>query len=545
MAAAASTTKSKPSPPRQCRLPITILPNSGRIKIRIETGGKAVLYDRPGPRGRQNANGRHGSYPSAAVPVGAIRFDETVWRVYDSVHYDTGLNQHFLAVRLTDEERRQAASITHGWARYEDLDKNHPISAGKTSRRSRFVQYRKSVVLISLFDGICGGRVAMDRLPDHFNVVATFSSEKDANAKAVVHRYDPTIVELPDVQDIDRVVVWKQILGNAKVREAMQCTYYPDDLQFIVLAGPPCQDLSRANMNSSGVVKGALAGERSRLFFHVPRIVRYIADAVHPVWGQLCTHYLVENVEMSARNEKLFTTFLDNVPPWRVDFNEGGCCASLMSRRRLYFSSVESAPEGGRNPIGRDKFARAQCIHPAKAEGKTVDDVLAAVGYGEWKFANAIGGQLPTLTRRKEQGGQDRYLIEHRDDPTRTRDAPQILNEDLLGFPRNHTQRGADNRLLSEAERRLLLGNTFCVFHVQYLLKKMHGGICQPSDLRRGGLKMPRLPQDLCADMLAQPNLADRKLFLDAEKVINEILKFGDYDQKLKNTLWASLVPRK
>ena len=482
--------------------------------------------------------------------MGAVRFDETDWRDYDSVHYDAGLNQHFLAVRLTDGEcARQAAAgggrqaCTHGWARYEDLA--HPISAGKTSRRSRFVQYRKSVVLISLFDGIGGGRVAMDKLSDEFNVVATFSSEKDPNAKAVVQRYDPTIVELPDVQDIDRVVVWKQILGNARVREAMQCTYYPDDLQFLVIAGPPCQDLSRANMSSSGVVKGALAGERSRLFFHVPRIVRYVADAVHPVWGQLCTHYLVENVEMSARNEKLFTTFLDNVPPWRVDFNDGGCCASLMSRRRLYFSSAKSAPEGRRNPIGLDDFARKRCIHPAKAEEKTVDDVLAAVGFGEWKFSNVIGGHLPTLTRRKEQGGQDRYLIEHRDDPTRTRDAPQLLNEDLLGFPRNHTQRGPDNRLLTEAERRLLLGNTFCVFHVQHLLKKIHDGICEPSNLRRHGRKMPRLPQNLCADMLAQTKLADRKLFLDAEKVINEILKFGEYDQKLKNTLWASLVPKK
>ena len=216
-----------------------------------------------------------------------------------------------------------------------------------------------------------------------------------------------------------------------------------------------------------------------------------------------------------------------------------------MSRRRLYFTSVNSAPEGRRNPIGRNDFASERCIHPAKAEGKTIDDVLAAVGFGEWKFSNAIGGQLPTLTRRKEQGGQDRYLIEHREDSSRTRDAPQILNEDLLGFPRNHTQRGPDNTLLTEAERRLLLGNTFCVFHVQYLLKKMHGGICEPFDLRRQGLKMPRLPQDLCADMLAQTNLADRKMFSDAEKVINEILKFGDYDQKLKNTLWASLVPSK
>ena len=177
------------------------------------------------------------------MEVGAIRFDEADWRAYDSVHYDAGLNQHFLAVMLTQEEcARQvttgggrSASHSHGWARYEDLA--HPISAGKTNRRSRFVQYRKSVVLVSLFDGIGGGRVAMDKLKDEFSVVATLSSEKDPNAKAVVQRYDSTIVELPDVQDIDRVVVWKQILGNARIREAMQCTYYPDELQVIVIAG--------------------------------------------------------------------------------------------------------------------------------------------------------------------------------------------------------------------------------------------------------------------------------------------------------------------
>jgi len=275
------------------------------------------------------------------------------------------------------------------------------------------------------------------------------------------------------------------------------------------------------------------------MFFHVPRIVRYISDFV----GKLSTHYLVENVEMTDDTKRIFTEYLDGIRPWKVDFNSGGCCASLMSRRRLYFTSV--MPDGGQ--LGLNNFARANCIHPAKAEGKKVDDVLAALGFGDWKFANAIDGTLPTLTRREHQGGQERYIIQHREDTTRTRDAPQILNEDLLGFPLDHTKRGVDNRLLTEAERRLLLGNTFCVYHVQYLMKKMHEIICEPPSLYELGGKIPKLPQDLTADKLTQTDLSrkDEKLYSDTSEVISGILKFQDYDNNLKGTLWASLIPKR
>ena len=284
-----SNTNSRSLAPRKERLPHSILPNTGAVKVR-----KAVefanLYPRPSGRIKQK------------YAIGQIRHSETEWRSYASVHYDEGRNEHFLEIALTGEERRKAAAAspgrqapTHGWARCENIAK--PIPLNKTVQESRFVQRRKSVVLISLFDGIGGGRVAIDGLRQEYNVVAAFSSEKDRTAKAVVQRYDPTIVELPHVEKIDHVVVRRMIFGDRRVREAVQCSAYGDELHFIVIAGPPCQDLSQANRSSTGLVKGALAGERSRLFFHVPRIVKMISDSKSVgVWS---THYIVENVEMT------------------------------------------------------------------------------------------------------------------------------------------------------------------------------------------------------------------------------------------------------
>ena len=527
-----SNSNSKPLAPRKERLPYSILPNSGAVKIR-----KAVEFANLYPRPSGRIKKKHAT--------GQIRHTETEWRSYTSVYYDEARNEHFLEIALTGEERRKAAAAsparqapTHGWARYENIAK--PIPPNKTVRESRFVQRRKSVVLISLFDGIGGGRLALDGLRQEYNVVATFSSEKDRTAKAVVQRYDPTIVDLPDVEKIDHEVVRRVIFGNRRVREAVQCAAYGDELHFIVIAGPPCQDLSQANKSSTGFVKGALAGERSRLFFHVPRIVKMISDSKSVgVWS---THYIVENVEMTERNQSIFTEFLGHVKPWKVDFNDGGACASLMSRRRLYFSSV--MPGGGQ--IGLGDFAQSGCIHPAKNKGMGVDAVLSKLGWGDWKFVNAPNGTLPTLTRRKTQGGQDRYRIQRRDGAGEIRDAPQIINEDLLGFPLNHTRVGPDGRLLNEAERRLLLGNSFCVFHVRYLLKEMHSRICEPSMLEQnGGKYIQYLPQDLCRYKLRPDNRDlsrdQRKFYEEVQEVVTDILKFDEYEKRLEGTMYQYL----
>mmetsp|Transcript_31095 Transcript_31095/g.68887 ORF Transcript_31095/g.68887 Transcript_31095/m.68887 type:complete len:567 (-) Transcript_31095:106-1806(-) len=523
------------------RLSLSFLPNRGRVKIRQDPGiANLYIYEHYDPLQHRLRGGNGGRLQVGAVERTCNSIDEPEWREYDGVVFDEVTGLHHLRIKLNETERKHYASrnyasppphqVTHGWAYYEYTAK--PIPKNKSRREPRFVLYHKPVVLISLFDGIGGGRVAIDKLPEQYSVVASFSSEKNDTAKAVVKRYDARTVELPNIEEIDHAVVVKKIFGNKAVREAMSCASYGDELHFLIIAGPPCQDLSQAKANKDGFVKGALEGEQSRFFFHVPRIVKMISDTA----GRWVTHYLVENVEMTRKNERIFTEFLSDVAPWKVDFNTGGCCASLMSRRRLYFCSL--SPGGGN--IGLSDFARSGCIHPAKMANKTVDDVLGKLGWGEWKFVNGRNGTLPTLTRREHQGGQDRYQIVRKDDETVIRDAPQIINEDLLGFNIDHTKVGPEDRELTESERRLLLGNTFCVYHVQHILKMMHERICDPEAVAANGGKIIReLPQDICSRKLGQENISisDRKLYGNVHYVVNDILKFGEYEEKTKGTL--------
>lgn len=82
--------------------------------------------------------------------------------------------------------------------------------------------------------------------------------------------------------------------------------------------------------------------------------------------------------------------------------------------------------------------------------------------------------------------------------------------------------------------------NTFCVYHVQYILKMMHERICDPTAVAaNAGKWIDELPQDICSRRLGQGNISssDRKLYNDVQSVVNDILKFDEYDKKTKGTL--------
>ena len=132
--------------------------------------------------------------------------------------------------------------VKYVWARYED--KWTPIANGKVVHRGRFRVQRQvmRVVLISLFDGIGGARVALDRMKDEFEVIASFSSEKDEYAHRVVQQYAPDTIELGDIEKITRKTVRDKIIMNKKFLKFNQLTYWDDEkLHVLVIAGPPCQ----------------------------------------------------------------------------------------------------------------------------------------------------------------------------------------------------------------------------------------------------------------------------------------------------------------
>ena len=348
--------------------------------------------------------------------------------------------------------------VKYGWCLFEDIriaqtKYGFKFKDGYDTHPGRFNFYLKPVILISLFDGIGGARVAMDRVKDRFNILRSFVCENDEYAKAIHDRHwkGKDSVDLGDIECITKATIESRIYNDRYVKEYRRLAPHYDSLHYIIIAGPPCQDLSQAGKQAG------ILGKSSKLFFHVPRIIHTLIDMLGGESRNV--HFIVENVEMPTKDERMFTKFLGHIidchiremiQPCRVDFNKGGCCSSLMSRRRLYWCS--SVYEG--RDIGLDDFRRNKCLHNSLLVGnsrETLCDVLKRHGYPDYEYFHKDTGQsvsyLPTMTRNKENVGQSRYYIrkiqddEENYNPTKQVfiEGPQSINEDLMGFPIGYT----------------------------------------------------------------------------------------------------------
>lgn len=158
--------------------------------------------------------------------------------------------------------------------------------------------------VLSLFDGISGGQVALQRAGIKVNNY--FASEINTQAMKVTQHHFPNTIQLGDVTKITEEIL--------------------DSLPRIdlIIAGSPCNDLSAYKLNI-GDAKG-LEGKKSSLFYHFDRIVNYVNPK----------HFFLENVVMDKQWENIITGIL-NVKPILVNSNL--VCAA--ERKRLYWTNIE------------------------------------------------------------------------------------------------------------------------------------------------------------------------------------------------------------
>ena len=110
----------------------------------------------------------------------------------------------------------------------------------------------KPLTVLSLFDGISCGRVALKRA--NIPVAKYYASEIDKYAIQVTQKNWPDTIQIGDVKKID----FTQFIGKID----------------LLIGGSPCQDLSIAG-NRAG-----LAGERSGLFFKYVEAL----NTIKPKW---------------------------------------------------------------------------------------------------------------------------------------------------------------------------------------------------------------------------------------------------------------------
>jgi DNA (cytosine-5)-methyltransferase 3A len=156
----------------------------------------------------------------------------------------------------------------------------------------------KPLTVLSLFDGISCGRVALQRA--NIPVGKYYASEIDKYAIQVTQKNWPDTVQLGDVKE-----VWARNLPKID----------------LLIGGSPCQDLSIAKNNRKG-----LQGARSGLFWHYVRLLRTCKPK----------YFLLENVASMPKEAKEIITRELGADPILIN----SALVSAQQRKRLYWTNI-------------------------------------------------------------------------------------------------------------------------------------------------------------------------------------------------------------
>lgn len=246
--------------------------------------------------------------------------------------------------------------------------------------------------VLSLFDGISCGRVALDRAG--INVKNYYSSEIDKYAIKISEANYPEIIRLGDVTnwknwDID----WKSI--------------------DLLIGGSPCQGFSFAGHQL------AFDDPRSALFFEFVNILNHIKKFNPGV------KFLLENVRMAKEHENVISYYL-GVEPELIN----SALVSAQNRERLYWSNwhIEQPKDRGiiLADIIEDGFVdreKSLCITASYSFGAQLDHYFDKAarqivfksgsignvnpsGRGMNGEVHSIFGKSPTLTTNKGEGSK-------------------------------------------------------------------------------------------------------------------------------------------
>lgn len=155
----------------------------------------------------------------------------------------------------------------------------------------------KGINVLSLFDGMSCGQIALNRVGIKYNKY--FASEIKENAIKVTQHNYPDTIQLGDVRDVKA-----------------------SDLPKIdlLIGGSPCQDLSQANKERTG-----LDGLKSGLFFEYFRLFEELKP----------TYFLLENVSMNDEDYMIISDMMGTEP---VRINSSLVSGQL--RDRLYWTNI-------------------------------------------------------------------------------------------------------------------------------------------------------------------------------------------------------------
>lgn len=152
--------------------------------------------------------------------------------------------------------------------------------------------------VLSLFDGISCGRVALERAG--IPVEKYYASEIDKYAIQIAQKNYPDTIQLGDITKID----FSKFAGEID----------------LVIGGSPCQGFSFAGKRLN------FEDPRSKLFFEFVHAVREIKPK----------YFLLENVKMKREYQDIISEQLGGVQPIEIN----SALVSAQNRKRLYWTNI-------------------------------------------------------------------------------------------------------------------------------------------------------------------------------------------------------------
>lgn len=183
----------------------------------------------------------------------------------------------------------------------------------------------KYINVLSLFDGVSCGQVALNKLKISYNY---YASEIEKNAINVTNDNFPNTIQLGDINN------WK----SWDIKS-------PD----IIIGGSPCQGFSFAGKELN------FSDSRSKLFFHFVDIIKHYKPQ----------YFLLENVVMQKEFENIISNYLE-VNPIKINSS----LVSAQNRQRLYWANFKISEIKDRNILFNDYINGV----PARMVGRRLDE---------------------------------------------------------------------------------------------------------------------------------------------------------------------------
>ena len=269
--------------------------------------------------------------------------------------------------------------------------------------------------VLSLFDGMSCGQIALDRLG--ITVKNYFASEIDKYAIKVAQQNFPGTIHLGDVREIQT--------SGTHLMDEFDCGHKID----LLIGGSPCQGFSFAGKQLN------FDDPRSQLFFEYVRLLK----ALKP------KYFLLENVKMKKESLDFISEYL-GVEPVAINSN----LVSAQNRYRLYWTNI---------PFDGLPFDKGIMLKDILEDGITDREKAHCIDANYFK-----GGNLKSYFEKHR-----RQLVFSADAPDAWRKLTPRECERLQTVPEGYTNH------VSNTQRYKMLGNGWTVDVIKHIFEGLRG----------------------------------------------------------------------